>query len=55
MIKHCQDQSTPNQEQLESAHGYIMGVLKKEIGEQFLLVTETVPQSKRQFKSLKQI
>ena len=55
MIKHCQDKSTPHQEHLDSAHGLIMGVLKKEIDEQYLLVTATVPQSKRQFRSLKQI
>ena len=63
MIKHCQDKTaitglgTPQQEQFEmgGAQGMIMGVLKKDLDEQYLLVTATVPQSKRPYRSLKQI
>lgn len=45
MIKHCNDKTAANPDALEmnGAHGLIMGVLKKEIGQQYLLVTSTVP------------
>jgi hypothetical protein len=62
MIKHCQDKTEisnqqPQQEAIEvgGARGTILGVLKKDLKEQNLLVTSTVPENNKVFKTLKQI
>jgi hypothetical protein len=40
---------------MNGARGVVMGVLKKVLEEQFLMVTATQPQTTKSFRTLKQI
>lgn len=63
MIKHCQDKTeitgqqahTSDQSELGGARGMVMGVLKKDLEIQSLLVTQTMPDFNKGFRNLKQI
>ena len=54
MVKHCHDQSQ-GASSASSQSGLIMGVLKTEIDSTYLLVTQTLPGLKKNFKNLQQV
>merc|ERR1719331_1520074 len=58
MIKHCQDKkelTTSSSSEFSGARGTVMGVLKNELNENILLVTQTTPEEKKGGKTMKQI